>query len=102
MIKGIGNLAGLEMMDNVHIIGGVENAAREGLVSLYVDGMASADVVAKLNAEGIRTHLRKADHYSGNILDPLGLDGCVRVSMCHYNSAHEIAQFLAAMKQIVG
>ena len=102
MIKGIGNLAGLETMDNVHIIGGVENAAREGLVSLYVDGMASADVVAKLNAEGIRTHLRKADHYSGNILDPLGLDGCVRVSMCHYNSAHEIAQFLAAMKQIAG
>ena len=102
MIKGIGNLAGLETMDNVHIIGGVENAAREGLVSLYVDGMASADVVAKLNAEGIRTHLRKADHYSGNILDPLGLDGCVRVSMCHYNSTHEIAQFLAAMKQIAG
>ena len=48
MIKGIGNLAGLETMDNVHIIGGVKNAAREGLVSLYVDGMASADVVAKL------------------------------------------------------
>jgi len=102
MIKGIGNLAGLETMEKVHILGGAENAAREGLVSLYVDGMASADVVAKLNAEGIRTHLRKADHYSGNILDPLGLDGCVRVSMCHYNSTHEIAQFLAAMKQIAG
>ncbi|MGB1181641.1 MAG: aminotransferase class V-fold PLP-dependent enzyme, partial [Candidatus Puniceispirillaceae bacterium] len=100
MIKGIGNLAGLETMDNVHIIGGVENAAREGLVSLYVDGMASADVVAKLNAEGIRTHLRKADHYSGNILDPLGVDGCVRVSMCHYNSIHEVSHFLAVMKSV--
>ncbi len=100
MIKGIGNLQGLESMEKVHIIGGADNAAREGLVSLYVDGMASAEVVAKLNAEGIRTHLRKADHYSGNILDPLGLDGCVRVSMCHYNSTHEIAQFLAAMKVI--
>jgi selenocysteine lyase/cysteine desulfurase len=53
-----------------------------------------------LNSEGIRTHLRKADHYSGNILDPLGLDGCVRVSMCHYNSIHEVAQFLAVMKSI--
>ena len=100
MIHGIGNLDGLAEMEKVHIIGGVDNPAREGLVSLYVDGLSSVDVVAKLNAQGIRTHLRKADHYSGNILNPLGLDGCVRVSMCHYNSTHEVAQFLAAMKEI--
>ena len=100
MIHGTGNLDGLAEMEKVHIIGGVDNPAREGLVSLYVDGLCSVDVVAKLNAQGIRTHLRKADHYSGNILNPLGLDGCVRVSMCHYNSTHEVAQFLAAMKEI--
>ncbi len=100
MLRGTGNLDGLAEMEKVHIIGGIDNPAREGLVSLYVDGMASADVVAKLNEQGIRTHLRKADHYSGNILDPLGLDGCVRVSLCHYNSSHEVAQFLAAMKDI--
>ena len=100
MIHGTGNLDGLAEMEKVHIIGGVDNPAREGLVSLYVDGLSSVDVVAKLNAQGIRTHLRKADHYSGNILNPLGLDGCVRVSMCHYNSTHEVAQFLAAMKEI--
>ena len=100
MLHGTGNLDGLAEMEKVHIIGGIDNPAREGLVSLYVDGMASVDVVAKLNEQGIRTHLRKADHYSGNILDPLGLDGCVRVSLCHYNSSHEVAQFLAVMKDI--
>ena len=100
MIHGTGNLPGLAEMDKVKIIGGVDNPAREGLVSLVVDGINSADVVKKLNEQGIRTHLRKADHYSGNILDPLGLDGCVRVSMCHYNNEHEVAQFLAAMKII--
>ena len=100
MINGMGNLPGLVEMDKVKIIGGVDNPAREGLVSLVVDGLNSADVVKKLNEQGIRTHLRKADHYSGNILDPLGLDGCVRVSMCHYNSEHEVALFLAAMKTI--
>ena len=100
MIHGTGNLPGLAEMDHVNIIGGVDNPAREGLVSLYVDGMASHDVVARLNEEGVRTHLRKADHYSGNVLDPLGLDGCVRVSMCHYNSEAEVAQFLAVMKTI--
>ena len=101
MIHGTGNLPGLASMPRVKIIGGIDNPAREGLVSLYVEGMNPADVVTDLNKEGIRTHLRKADHYSGNILDPLGLDGCVRVSMCHYNSLHEVAQFLAAMKSIV-
>ena len=100
MLHGTGNLDGLAEMEKVHIIGGIDNPAREGLVSLHVEGVSSVDVVAKLNEQGIRTHLRKADHYSGNILDPLGLDGCVRVSLCHYNSTHEVAQFLAAMKDI--
>ncbi len=100
MIHGTGNLPGLKDMARVTIIGGVDNPAREGLVSLWVEGVASVDVVARLNEQGIRTHLRKADHYSGNILDPLGQDSCVRVSMCHYNSLHEVAQFLAAMREI--
>ena len=100
MIHGTGNLPGLAEMTNVRIIGGVNNPAREGLVSLCVDGMEARDVVARLNEAGIRTHLRKADHYSGNILNPLGIDSCVRVSMCHYNSIAEVAQFLGVMKSI--
>ena len=34
MIHGTGNLDGLAEMEKVHIIGGVDNPAREGLVSL--------------------------------------------------------------------
>lgn len=100
MIHGTGNLSGLAEMEKVTILGGADNPAREGLVSLRVQGVASADVVKRLNDEGIRTHLRKADHYSGNILTPLGYDACVRVSMCHYNSIGEVARFLAVMKEI--
>ena len=100
MIHGTGNLPGLAEMAHVNIIGGVDNPAREGLVSIYVDGIDSKDVVSHLNSEGVRTHLRKADHYSGNVLDPLGLDSCIRVSMCHYNSTAEVAQFLGVMKNI--
>jgi len=100
MIHGTGNLPGLAKMDNVSIIGGVDNPAREGLVSLTVEGVASADVVTQLNEQGIRTHVRKADHYSSNILAPLNLDTCVRVSMCHYNSIDEVSQFLGAMQSI--
>ena len=84
-------------MDRVTLIGGVENPAREGLVSIVVDGVASPDVVTYLNDRGIRTHTRKADHYSGNVLDPLGYADAIRVSLCHYNSEHEVAHFLAAL-----
>ncbi|WP_425046859.1 aminotransferase class V-fold PLP-dependent enzyme [Primorskyibacter sp. S87] len=100
MIDGVGNLPGLREFERVQIIGGVENPAREGLVSLVVDGFESVDLVRILNEQGIRTHLRKDDHYSGNILTPLGLKSCIRVSMCHYNSKQEVARFLAVMKDI--
>jgi selenocysteine lyase/cysteine desulfurase len=60
--------------------------------------MASPDVVTALNTQGIRTHTRKADHYSGNVLDPLGLPDCIRISLCHYNTEQEVARLLSAIK----
>ncbi len=102
MLHGTGNHAGLTALPGVQIIGGAENPAREGLVSFWHDGLASADIVAGLEARGLRVHIRKADHYSGNILDPLGRPDCVRVSLAHYNSLDEVAQFLDAMQDIAG
>jgi len=101
MIDGIDGRRGLRDMSPVHVIGGHDNNHREGLVSLIVDGVPAADVVAHLNDHGVRTHVRKNDYFSGNILDPLGLTSCVRVSMCHYNSAAEVKQFLEAIEKIL-
>lgn len=98
MIHGTGNLPGLADMDHVTILAGDDNPAREGLVSVVVNGRPSEDVVEDLNAQGIRTHTRKADHYSGNVLTPLGLTDCVRISLCHYNTEAEVAQLLGAIK----
>ncbi|MGD1885247.1 MAG: aminotransferase class V-fold PLP-dependent enzyme [Paracoccaceae bacterium] len=101
MLYGVSNLAGLAEFDGVTIIGGPENRAREGLVTFALESRPAAGLVADLNARGVRTHIRKADHYSGNILCPLGLSSAVRVSMCHYNTMEEVTAFLAAMKEIV-
>lgn len=100
MIHGTGNLPGLANMEHVEILGGADNPAREGLVSITVRGRTSVDVVAALNAQGIRTHSRKADHFSGNILKPLGLEDCTRISLCHYNTEQEVAQLLAAVNEM--
>lgn len=100
MLHGTGNLKGLAELPGVEIVGGVENPAREGLVSFWISGRPSPEVVEALRSRGIRTHTRKADHYSGNVLTPLGQSDCIRVSMCHYNSPAEVAQFLQAMQEI--
>ena len=101
MIDGDGQQQGLRAMPEVYVIGGHDNPAREGMLSLVVDGMPCADVVARLNARGIRTHVRKADYFSGNILEPLGLPTCVRVSMGHYNTPREVLTFLRELENII-
>lgn len=99
MVNGTGNLRGLKDIPGLHIIGGPDNAHREGVVSVWIEGKPSEEIVSFLNARGIRTHTRKADHYSGNVLAPLGLADCVRVSFSHYNSLAEVASFLTAMNE---
>ncbi|MEX0347270.1 MAG: aminotransferase class V-fold PLP-dependent enzyme [Rhizobiaceae bacterium] len=100
MLNGEGNLTGLANLPGVHIIAGTENQNRKGLVCFWKEGLAAPQIVAKLNDNGVRTHTRKADHYSGNILSPLGLEACVRVSVCHYNSRDEVKKLLAVMNQL--
>ncbi len=101
MLKGNAKQRGLVDMPGALIIGGAQNRARRGLVSAAFDGVDSGAVVAALNARGIRTHIRKADHYSGNVLEPLGLESCVRISMCHYNTSEEVLALLVALEDIL-
>ena len=101
MLHGTGNLKGLADFDEVSIIGGVDNPRRESLVAMNIADMEAGELVEALNQRGIRVHIRRADHYSGNILNPLGLPSCVRVSMCHYNSEGEVARFLEAISDII-
>ena len=101
MIDGAGEQRGLRDMPEVYVIGGHDNPAREGMLSMIVEGRPCADVVAALNAKGIRTHVRKADYFSGNILTPLGRPTCIRVSMCHYNTDREVITFLRELEAII-
>jgi len=101
MLKGNASQCGLAEMPGAQIIGGASNPARRGLVSVAFEGVDTGAVVSALNECGIRTHIRKADHYSGNVLTPLGLESCVRISMCHYNTADEVLALLAALDDIL-
>jgi cysteine desulfurase/selenocysteine lyase len=101
LIFGEDGLKGLSDMEKVNIIGKNNDPARKGLVSFWVDGVDSVDIVSALSDKGIRVHVRKNDHYSGNILIPLGQPSCIRVSLCHYNTSDEVRTFLKAMNEIL-
>jgi len=101
LINGNGAQRGLRDMPEVYVIGGHDNQSREGMLSIIVEGKPCAEVVAELNAKGIRTHVRKADYFSGNILEPLGRPTCIRVSMCHYNTDTEVLSFLHELEAII-
>lgn len=100
MLHGVGNTPGLAQLPGITLIGGVDNSRREGLVCFSLENRSAAEIVDALGDRGIRVHIRKADHYSGNILEPLGLQAAVRVSLCHYNSEAEVARFLEAVWEI--
>jgi len=55
--------------------------------------------VRKFAARGIRVHARISDAYSGRILAALGIEDCLRVSLCHYNSPAEVKSFLAVLAE---
>jgi len=99
-INGVGDQTGIRNLPGAYIVGGPDNPYREGLVSYAFSHIPSVDVVSGLNDRGIRTHLRKADYFSGNILDPLGMESCIRTSFCHYNSKDEILALLKALAEI--
>lgn len=101
ILKGTGNLRGLAEMPGVHLIAGEAVEGREGVVSLNLDGWDTGALVEFLGARGIRTHIRKADQYSGNVLRPLGRADCLRISFCHYNTEAEVARLLGAMEEAI-
>ena len=61
MLEGEEGLRGLAAMPGLQLIGGSQVYHRAGVVSFAVKEIESAEIVARLNADGIRTLVRKAD-----------------------------------------
>ena len=99
-LHGSENLIGLIKIEQIEIIGDLASTSREGVVSFYFKNKPSTLIVEKLRQRKIRVHIRKDDHYCGNILRPLNQKDCIRLSICHYNSKAEVIEFLEAINEI--
>ncbi len=102
MMWGTGGLPGLGQLNGVHVVGPEASEHRSGMVSFWIEGHDSLDVVDTLNAEGVRTHARKQDYYSASVLEPLGIENCIRASASHYNTRAEVEQLLATVNRLAG
>ncbi|MGI9595588.1 MAG: aminotransferase class V-fold PLP-dependent enzyme [Acidimicrobiales bacterium] len=102
MLFGTGDLPGLAELDAVSVVGPVASEHRSGMVSFEIDGVPATEVVDRLNADGVRTHARKRDYFSAGVLEPLGIESCVRASASHYNSLAEVEQMLSTVSRLAG
>jgi cysteine desulfurase/selenocysteine lyase len=74
-------------------------ASRLSVVSFVLDGMASAEVGAALDADGIA--VRVGHHCALPALRSLGLDSVVRPSLSVYNNEADIDALVASLHRIV-
>jgi selenocysteine lyase/cysteine desulfurase len=102
MLRGTDGLPGLAQLEKVSVVGPTTSEHRSGMVSFEIDGLEAPAVVDALNQDGVRTHARKSDYYSAGVLQPLGIDSCVRASASHYNSLAEIELLLATVNRLAG
>ena len=101
VINGAEDIVGLRNNKKIQIIGTSDSKFREGVVSFFQKNKPSSIIVEELRQRKIRVHIRKDDHYCGNILRPLNQKDCIRFSICHYNSKAEVVEFLKAINEII-
>ncbi len=99
LLFGDDEARGLSQFDNITLVGPAQLEGREGIVSFNLTGTPAQELVRKFAARGIRVHARISDAYSGRILAALGIEDCLRVSLCHYNSPAEVKTFLAVLTE---
>ena len=100
VLNGAEDVTGLRNKKEIQIIGNPSSTSREGVVSFFKKNKPSSVIVEELRQRKIRVHIRKDDHYCGNILRPLNQKDCIRFSICHYNSKAEVVEFLRAINEI--
>lgn len=101
LLYGTGEAEGMLNVEGVTVYGETQNlSTREAIIAFNVKGHNTTEVVDHFGQSGIRLHNRISDAYSKHTLWAMGIEECVRVSLCHYNSLEEVNVFLAALKEI--
>ena len=86
-------LRGLADREGVRILGAPQTA----LASFVIEGVHNADIAHLLTEQGIA--VRAGHHCAMPLLQGLGLEGAIRVSLGLYNDSDDLQRFFAALDQ---
>ncbi|NNJ17155.1 cysteine desulfurase [Pseudomonas putida CSV86] len=86
-------LRGLNDREGVRILG----APQAALASFVVEGVHNADLSHLLTEQGIA--VRAGHHCAMPLVNSLGLDGAIRVSLALYNDSDDLQRFFNALDQ---
>ncbi|MGE8435176.1 MAG: cysteine desulfurase [Pseudomonas palmensis] len=86
-------LRSLNDREGVRILG----APQLALASFVVEGVHNADLAHLLTEQGIA--VRAGHHCAMPLVNSLGLDGAIRVSLALYNDSHDLERFFNALDQ---
>lgn len=86
-------LRGLRDREGVRVLGAPELA----LASFVVEGVHNADLAHLLTEQGIA--VRAGHHCAMPLVNSLGLDGALRVSLALYNDSHDLECLFGALDQ---
>lgn len=92
----------LRSRDDCRIIGHThgDDPRRVPTISFVVDGHVPGDIAKKMDAYNIA--IRYGDFHARRLAECLGLsEGCVRVSMTHYNTLEEVDALVSALDEIL-
>lgn len=85
---------GIQHIEDVRIIGLQHGAS---VVAFTVDGVHHSDIATLLDQQGIA--VRSGHHCAHPLMDALGINGCVRISIALYNTEEDIARCVAAIQK---
>jgi len=102
LLNGCDGHSGLRHLDGVKVFLDYEDLAKRDLIlAMGIDNLEHAQAVREYEKRGVIVYERVSTSlYSKRMLESFGLEGAIRVSPLHCNSAEDIDRFLHITRQI--
>jgi len=102
MLNGSSSVPGLRAIDGVKVFFDHDDfAARDLILAITFDRLTDTQAVREYEKRGVIVYERVATSlYSRRMLDSFGIEGSVRVSPLHCNSAEDVNRFLEVTREL--
>ncbi|CZF78058.1 aminotransferase class V-fold PLP-dependent enzyme [Grimontia marina] len=87
-------IEGIQGIENLRVVG-LQNGA--SVVAFNIDGVHHSDIATLLDQQGVA--VRSGHHCAHPLMNALGINGCVRISIALYNTKKDISHCVAAIQK---